>query len=141
MINESGSTSTSTLTPLTLSHTLESHTCTACCHCGCDDAVPDSTTRNTISMVFFLRAMVNGEAKYIGKTLAAAVMFATVRFFTRVSPDVHRQRTTLDEAFHTTSVTTVVRSFVGMDSIMSLEIRLPVKTLAQLGYQHVPWTQ
>lgn len=115
------------LTPLTLSRTLEFHTCTAGCHCECGDGGPNSTTRNTISTVFAVDC--EGEAQYIGKTLAAAVVFATVRFFAGVGPDVHGQGTTLNEAFDATGVAAMVRSFIGMDSIMTLEIRFPIETL------------
>lgn len=71
----------------------------------------------------------DGEAPYIGKTFAAAVVFATVRFFAGMGPNVHRQGTPLDEAFDATGMTAMVRPFVGMDSIVTLEIRFPVKTL------------
>lgn len=46
-----------------------------------------------------------------------------------MGPNVHRQRTALNEAFNTAGVTAMVWSFVGMDSIMSLEIGFPIEAL------------
>ena len=56
-------------------------------------------------------------------------MFATMRFFAGVGPDVHRQGTPLNEAFDATGMTAMVRPFIGMNSIMTLEIRFPIETL------------
>lgn len=83
-----------------------------------------------------------GQGPYIGKTLAAAVVFATVRFFAGVGPNVHRQGTTLNEAFDATGMTAMVRPFVGMDSIVTLEIRFPIETLLRGkggSAQPIPW--
>jgi hypothetical protein len=70
-----------------------------------------------------------GGVPYIGKTLAAAVVLATVRFFTGVGPNMYRQRTALNEAFDATGMPTMIWSFVGMNPVVSLQIRFPVEAL------------
>jgi len=56
-------------------------------------------------------------------------MLAHVRLFARVSADVHSQGTSLDEALATARRVALVRSFVRVYPVVSLQVGLAVEAL------------
>ena len=69
------------------------------------------------------------KATDIGKLLAASFMFTTMRLLPGVGTVVDGQCTSLNKSFGASSMGTVIRTFIGMYAIMSLEIRFAVKAL------------
>ena len=75
----------------------------------------------------------NGGWSYVGKLLATAEYPTLMGLFTSVGSNVNGQGTALDEALATVGFITRVGSFVGMDAMMSLQIRLAIETLRNGG--------
>lgn len=59
---------------------------------------------------------------YIGKGLVAPFMVANMRFLSRMCSGMHSQRTSLDETLMAVSEVTLVRSLVGMYSVVPAEV-------------------
>ncbi len=66
---------------------------------------------------------------YIRKRLITAKEFTFVRFLACVGPVVYRQGAALDEALPAILVLAYIWSFVGMDTMVSLEVRLSIEFL------------
>lgn len=56
-------------------------------------------------------------------------MLASMRLLSRVGPDVNRQRASLDEALAAIGLIASVRSLIGMDAVVSLEVGFSVEAL------------
>lgn len=57
------------------------------------------------------------------------MVLAHMRLLARVGPDVNRQGASLDETFATVWCIALVWSFIGVDAVVSLQIRLAVEAL------------
>lgn len=68
-------------------------------------------------------------ATYVGELLAAAGEATLMRLLARVGPDVDGQGTSLDEALAAVAFVTCVRSLIGMNTMMSLQIGFAVEAL------------
>lgn len=69
------------------------------------------------------------KATDIGKLLATSFMFTTMWLLPSMGTVVHGQCTSLNKSFGASGMGTVIRTFIGMYAIMSLEIGLAVKAL------------
>jgi hypothetical protein len=69
------------------------------------------------------------KATDIGKLLSTSFMLTTVWLLPRMGTVVDSQCTSLNKSFGASGMGTVIRTFIGMYAIMSLEIRLAVKAL------------
>ena len=56
-------------------------------------------------------------------------MLASMRLLSRVGPDVNRQRASLNEALAAIGLIASVRSLIGMDAVVSLEVGFSVEAL------------
>lgn len=129
------------MTTLTLSHTPDCHRYTVGCRYGCGDAVLDSTTTDLVSPP---RSNCTRGGKrrivYIGKTLAATIILATVGLLARMSADVHRQGAPLDEALVAPGMVAMIWPFVGVNPIVPLQVRFPIEALFCMAPSaHVVW--
>lgn len=70
------------------------------------------------------------ETRRVGEPFPTADMLALVRLLASMGSDVNSQGTSLDEALPTTGCHARVWTLVGVDSVMSLEIRFPVEAFA-----------
>ena len=66
---------------------------------------------------------------HIRKPLAAIIVTALMGFLACVRPNMYGQSTPLDETLPTVGLVTCIRSLIGMDAIMSLEIGFSVEAL------------
>lgn len=93
---------------------------------GFVDASPDSKTGTCQ-----LRATWKEERKatHVGEPLAASNMLALVRLLPRVGADVDGQGASLDEGLAAAGCRTRVRALVGVNAVVSLQVRLAVEAL------------
>ena len=69
------------------------------------------------------------EITDVGKFLAASLMFTTMWLLSGMCTIVDSQCASLNKCLGAASMGTVIRTFVGMYTIVSLKIRLAVKAL------------
>ena len=80
-------------------------------------------------MVVSTQSTLQKADTYVGKSFATPFLLAVVRFFAGVRANMNRQCTPLNEALPAALGHARVRSFIGVDSEMSLEVRLSVEAL------------
>lgn len=102
------------------------HTCRVAFPCEYVDVERDSKTKIYISNQ---TKRFWASNPYVGEPFSAADMLALVRLLASMGSDVNCQGTSLDEALPTSGCHARVWTLIGVDSIMSLEIRLPVEAL------------
>jgi hypothetical protein len=86
---------------------------------GLGDGELNLKTGDAVSIV---RDKIDGRASYIGKCFVTLCIVANMRLFSRMSPDVYSQRTSLNETFLAVFVSTLVRSLVGVYPVVSAEV-------------------
>jgi hypothetical protein len=73
--------------------------------------------------------MVRRSKSYVGEPFSTANVLALVRLLAGMCSDVDSQGTSLDEALSTSRCHARVWALIGVNSVMSLKIRLPVEAL------------
>lgn len=110
--------------PRTSSSSRHGRTCRAVCLYECDDGGQDWRTVQISAMI-----LPSTTYPYIREPLPATDVCTLMWLLPGMGANVNSQGTPLNEAFPTPWSHTRVRSLVRMDSIVSLKIRLSVKTL------------
>lgn len=93
------------------------------------DSSVTSETRGLFSLSAGEAAVGTRAITYVRKAFAASNMLALVRLLTSVCSDVNSQGASLDEALATARGGARVRSLIGVNSIMSLQVRLAIEAL------------
>lgn len=93
------------------------------------EALQASIVAALVGALSGMNATVTGKTRRIGESLATANMLALVRLLARMCTDVDREGAPLNETLSTSSRRARVGTLVGVDSIMSLKVRLAVKAL------------
>ena len=113
--------------PSTFSRMVALGTCMVACQCEFGDVVQDLKTAQRL--VSISDHIVDAVLTHVRESLATSFDLTYVWLFTRVGSMVDGQGTPLDEALTATGYLTAIRSLIGVNAIMSLQVRLAIESL------------